>query len=158
VLGICRGCQLINVALGGTLYQDIPTQVGRAVAHRDVDLYERALHDVTLVPGSVLAGLYPGVARAKINSIHHQAVKDLGRDLVVEALGETDGIVEAIRWRGPSYVFGIQWHPEFLALHPADASLLDGAPIRNEFMACAHERRVRPGAPPQAANPDELES
>jgi putative glutamine amidotransferase len=141
VLGICRGCQVINVALGGTLYQDLPTQVGQAIAHRDVDLYERALHDVTLVPDSALARLYPGTRRAKVNSIHHQAVKDLGRDLVVEAVGEPDGVVEAIRWRGPSYVFGIQWHPEFLALQAPDASLLDGAPIREEFLARADAQR-----------------
>ena len=143
VLGICRGCQLINVALGGTLYQDIPTQLTQAISHRDTDLYERALHDVRLLPGSALARLYPGVERAMINSIHHQAVKDLGRDLVVEALGEPDGVIEAIRWQGASYVFGMQWHPEFLALHTHHPTQLDGDPIRHEFLASARERRSR---------------
>jgi putative glutamine amidotransferase len=142
VLGICRGCQLINVALGGTLFQDIPTQVTHAISHRDADLYERALHDVNLVQGTKLSQMYPGTKQAKINSIHHQAVKDLGRDLVVEALGVPDGIVEAIRWRGPSYVFGMQWHPEFLVLKNLDIAQLDGAPILNDFLATARERRA----------------
>jgi putative glutamine amidotransferase len=143
VLGICRGCQLINVALGGTLFQDIPTQVDTAVAHRDTDQYERALHDVNLVQGTRLAQLYPGMTQAKINSIHHQAVKDLGKDLVIEALGVPDGIVEAIRWRGPSYVFGMQWHPEFLALASLDATQLDGGPILRDFLDTARARKQR---------------
>ena len=134
VIGICRGCQLINVALGGTLFQDIPTQVTQAISHRDADLYERALHDVTLIQGTKLSQMYPDVRQAKINSIHHQAVKDLGSDLVVEALGVPDGIVEAIRWRGPSYVFGMQWHPEFLALKTLDQAQLDGVPILTDFL------------------------
>jgi putative glutamine amidotransferase len=78
--------------------------------------------------------MYPDVRQAKINSIHHQAVKDLGSDLVVEALGVPDGIVEAIRWRGPSYVFGMQWHPEFLALKTLDNAQLDGVPILTDFL------------------------
>ena len=141
VIGICRGCQLINVALGGTLFQDIPTQVTQAISHRDADLYERALHDVTLIQGTKLSQMYPNVKQAKINSIHHQAVKDLGRDLVVEALGVPDGIVEAIRWRGASYVFGMQWHPEFLALKSLDTTQLDGGPILQDFLANARACR-----------------
>ena len=143
VIGICRGCQLINVALGGTLFQDIPTQVWQAGSHRDAALYERALHDVTLVQGTRLAQMFPGVKQAKINSIHHQAVKDLGRDLVIEALGVPDGIVEAIRWRGASYVFGMQWHPEFLALKSFDQTQLDGGPILADFLATARACRTR---------------
>lgn len=141
IIGICRGCQLINVALGGTLYQDIPTQVAEALPHRDVALYERALHDVDLIPGTRLAEMYPGVERACINSIHHQAVKDLGRDLVVEATGAPDGVVEAIRWRGPSYVFGMQWHPEFLDIEQHDPKQLDGGAILRDFLATARTRR-----------------
>ena len=143
VIGICRGCQLINVALGGTLFQDIPTQVSTAVTHRDTDQYDRALHGVNLVQGTRLAQLYPGRTQAKINSIHHQAVKDLGKDLVVEALGVPDGIVEAIRWRGPSYVFGMQWHPEFLALVSLDETQLDGSPILRDFLDTARARKER---------------
>jgi putative glutamine amidotransferase len=141
ILGICRGCQLINVAFGGSLFQDIPTQVPKALAHRDDEKYDEQLHEMQIVPGTRLAELYPGHSRATINSIHHQAVKQLGRDLVVEALGEPDGIVEALRWTGPSYVFGMQWHPEFLALERLHDDQLDGAPILKDFIDAARARR-----------------
>jgi putative glutamine amidotransferase len=141
ILGICRGCQLINVAFGGTLFQDIPTQVPKAIAHRDDEKYDEQLHEMQIVPGSGLAALYPGQTRAMVNSIHHQAVKTLGHGLVVEATGEPDGIVEALRWSGPSHVFGIQWHPEFLALERLDEDQLDGAPILKDFIDAARMRR-----------------
>lgn len=141
ILGICRGCQLINVAFGGTLFQDIPTQVPKAIAHRDDEKYDEQLHEMQIVPGSGLAALYPGQTRAMVNSIHHQAVKTLGHGLVVEATGEPDGIVEALRWSGPSHVFGIQWHPEFLALERLHEAQLDGAPILKDFLDAARLRR-----------------
>ena len=141
VIGICRGCQLINVALGGSLYQDIATQVPNAIAHRDTTKYERQLHTMSLVQGSHLSTMYPSVTQATVNSIHHQAVKDLGRDLVVEALAVPDGIVEAIRWRGPSYAFGMQWHPEFLAQAALDAGQLDGRPILHDFLRAVRSNK-----------------
>ena len=141
VLGICRGCQVINVALGGTLYQDIATQLPSGITHRDAAKYEHQFHEVSLVPDTRLAQLYPGIVNAGINSIHHQAVKTLGRDLTVEARSSTDDVVEAIRWRGPSYVFGMQWHPEFMVQQAADATRLDGTPILQDFLANARERR-----------------
>ena len=142
ILGICRGCQLINVAFGGTLFQDIPTQVPKAIAHRDDEKYDEQLHEMQLVPGTRLASLYPGKTRAMINSIHHQAVKTLGPGLEVEAIGH-DGIVEALRWSGPSYVFGMQWHPEFLALETLHDEQLDGAPILKDCLDAARLRRGR---------------
>jgi len=141
VVGICRGCQLINVALGGTLFQDIPTQVTYAISHRDDVLYDDALHEIDIVRGTKLADMYPGIRRAKVNSLHHQAVKELGKDLVVEAVGVPDGVIEAIRWQGPSYVFGVQWHPEFLAQRSIDKEQIDGLPILSDFLAHALERR-----------------
>jgi putative glutamine amidotransferase len=143
IIGICRGCQLINVALGGTLYQDIPTQLPHASTHHDANLYERQLHSVNLVQGTHLAKLYPDKMQAAVNSIHHQAVKDVGRDLVVEALAVPDGLVEAIRWRGPSYVFGMQWHPEFLAQRNLHEEQLDGKPILKDFLDAVRERKLR---------------
>jgi putative glutamine amidotransferase len=144
VLGICRGCQLINVAFGGTLYQDIATQRPSALTHVDMRHYDRNLHALEFVPGTRLADLYPGQRTAQINSIHHQAVKDLAPELEVEARAP-DGIVEAIRWRGPSYVFGMQWHPEFMVdderLHEAQ---LDGGPLLRDFLAAARAVRARP--------------
>lgn len=135
VLGICRGAQLVNVALGGTLWQDLATQVPGALNHRNWSIYEKNSHATTIVSSSGLAKLYPGATIVKTNSIHHQALKNLGRDLVVEARSEPDGIVEAIRWNGPSYVFAVQWHPEF---HPTgDASYIDDRPILDDFLADA---------------------
>jgi putative glutamine amidotransferase len=142
VLGICRGCQLINVAFGGTLYQDIATMVPDAANHRDIDKYEQHYHEVAFQPGSRLATLYPGRPGATINTIHHQAVKKLGRGLRVEAISTPDNIVEAIRWRGPSYVFGVQWHPEFMHAPLVDEQHLDGTPILNEFLDAARERKA----------------
>jgi len=137
VLGICRGCQLINVAFGGSLYQDIGAMIPQAQTHRDTSKYEQHYHGVRFVPESRLAKLYPGQPEATINTIHHQAVKKLGRGLLVEATSTPDNLVEAIRWRGPSYVLGVQWHPEFMHGTPRAEGHLDGTPILNEFLEAA---------------------
>jgi len=134
VLGICRGLQLINVAMGGTLYQDINRQVAQAHRHL-TDAYEKNLHAVRFEPGSALARMYPGVTQAQVNSIHHQSVKTLGRNLRVEAWSEPDRVIEAIRGTGPGFVLGVQWHPEFHA--PGDAAVLDSDPILDEFLRAA---------------------
>lgn len=135
VLGICRGMQLINVALGGSLFQDIPAQRPDAQPHRNSALYDHAFHEVELAPGSGLAKLFPGTTTAKINTVHHQGAKDIGNDLSIEAWSIPDGIPEALRWQGDSYVFGVQWHPEFQ--DPARKDLLDTRPILNEFLSAA---------------------
>ena len=135
VLGICRGVQVINVAMGGTLYQDIPTQRPDALRHRSQALYEKNCHATSIVAGSGLARLYPGRTLVKTNSVHHQAIKDLGRDLTVEAWSEPDRIVEAVRFRGSSYLFGVQWHPEFHP--PGDRAFVDDTPLLDDFLAAA---------------------
>jgi len=138
VLGICRGCQLINVAFGGTLYQDIASDVPTAIQHVS-DLYDSHYHVIHFPQGSALGSLYPAKPEALVNSIHHQAVKDLGRDLVVEAVSGKDNIVEAVRYRKARFVMGLQWHPEF---HRAGSSeLLDCTPILDEFLVAARETR-----------------
>lgn len=134
VLGVCRGAQLINVAYGGTLYQDIAQQVPEARRHV-TDAYEKNLHEVRFEPGGGLARLYPGLTSTQVNSIHHQSVKTLGRSLRIEAWSEHDKVVEAIRGTGKGYVLGVQWHPEFHA--PGDARVLDSAPILDEFLRAA---------------------
>ncbi|MEO6023790.1 MAG: type 1 glutamine amidotransferase [Burkholderiales bacterium] len=135
VLGICRGVQLINVAMGGSLFQDIKTQRPEAQSHRDAVLYDQTFHEVEFVPNSGLAKLYPGITSGKINTVHHQAPKDIGTGLIVEAWSTPDRIPEALRWSGDSYVFGVQWHPEFQ--DPARTDLLDTKPILNEFLSAA---------------------
>jgi putative glutamine amidotransferase len=146
VLGICRGHQLINVALGGTLHQDIGSQIPGAARHVDREAYDQNRHDIEIVPGSGLARMYGVLKRATVNSIHHQSVKALGRGLAVEAVSPADGVIEAIRWSGSSYAVGLQWHPEFHP--PGDSGLLDGSPVLLEFLAMAEKARV--GARPTA--------
>lgn len=137
VLGICRGQQILNVAFGGTLWQDQRQQGATERNHRSQELYDHNLHEVDIVAGSGLAGLYPGVDRVLVNSVHHQAVKDLGKDVMVEATSSDDGIIEAIRLADDSargrYAFGVQWHPEFFE-GVDDGSMLDNAPILAEFL------------------------
>jgi len=128
ILGICRGAQLINVALGGSLHQDIPN-------HRS-DGYDQHSHRVRLEAGSHLAKLYGETGPRQVVSIHHQAINRLGRDLVVEAHSEEDGVVEAIRSRGPTYICAVQWHPEF---HGGRNGFLDGGPLLDEFLGAARK-------------------
>lgn len=138
VLGICRGAQLINVALGGTLYQDIPSQFESAAAHQHDD-YDKFSHQIEWESGSCLARLYPERPGGGVVSIHHQAVKALGRGLRIEARNPADGLVEAIRLDGKPYVVGLQWHPEFHP--PGSPHLLDCTPILDEFLQVARGRR-----------------
>ncbi|MCC8395094.1 gamma-glutamyl-gamma-aminobutyrate hydrolase family protein [Paraburkholderia sp. MMS20-SJTR3] len=138
VLGVCRGCQLINVAFGGTLYQDIATDVPTAGAHVNEN-YDQHRHGVHFPDGSTLLNMFPGRRDAIVNSIHHQAVKTLGRDLNIEAVSASDGIIEAVRYRRAPFVMGVQWHPEF---HRAGGpELLDCTPLLDTFLRVARETR-----------------
>jgi len=138
VLGVCRGCQLINVAFGGTLYQDIATDVPTAGAHVN-EHYDQHRHGIHFPDGSTLANMFPGRRDAIVNSIHHQAVKTLGRDLNIEAVSAADGIIEAVRYRRAPFVMGVQWHPEF---HRAGGpELLDCTPLLDTFLRVARETR-----------------
>jgi putative glutamine amidotransferase len=138
VLGVCRGCQLINVAFGGTLYQDIATDVPTASAHVNED-YDQHRHAIRFPAGSTLASMFAGHSDALVNSIHHQAVKTIGRDLNIEAVSAVDGIIEAVRYRKAPFVMGVQWHPEF---HRAGGpELLDCTPILDTFLRVARETR-----------------
>ncbi|MGB0522371.1 MAG: gamma-glutamyl-gamma-aminobutyrate hydrolase family protein [Flammeovirgaceae bacterium] len=115
VLAICRGLQVLNVYFGGTLYQDIQTQHHHAIQHRDADRYDQLYHEVSFSTGSLLDRLYASYEQKYVNSVHHQAIKTLGKGLVVEATCPDDGIIEAIQWTGTTTgkVYGVQWHPEF---------------------------------------------
>jgi putative glutamine amidotransferase len=141
VLGICRGLQLINVALNGSLYQDITSELPEAITHVDTALYDTLHHDLAIQPDSLLSRLYGTDARLRVNSIHHQCIKQLGNGLVVEAWSPVDGVIEAVRWTGSSFVMGVQWHPEF---HPSHKGhLLDSGPVVSNFLnECAERRDV----------------
>lgn len=117
VLAICRGMQLMNVYFGGTMYQDIQMQVPNAIQHRDAKLYDKLNHELSIVPGTILDQIYSGVKNPFVNTVHHQAVREVGKDLEVLATCPDDGIVEAVGYKKnvPGKVMGVQWHPEFSA-------------------------------------------
>lgn len=140
VLGVCRGLQLMNVALGGTLYQDIDTQRPGPIRHRDAAVYDRNFHEVEFVAGSHLAQVHAGVRQAKVNSVHHQAIKDLAPGLVIEAHSPVDGVIEAVRRPGGSYLAAVQWHPEF---HRRDEGTLDDTPMLDDFLRAAEAAKTR---------------
>ncbi len=147
VLGICRGCQLINVALGGTLWQDLPSQRTSMVSHRDEFLYDELSHLIAFTPNSELRAIYEGAGGGIVNSIHHQAVKGLGKDLVEEAHSTDDETIEAIYWKGSSFVLGVQWHPEFHS--PLRTDLLARDPLMNRLLL---EASLRVGVDPPREN------
>ena len=146
VFGVCRGLQLLNVAFGGTLYQDINTQVADSLTHRDPATYDLNFHSVDIVAGTRLSTLYPGVERVRVNSIHHQAIKDLSPEFVAEAFSTSDGIVEAIRRKdaSKSYIAALQWHPEF---HQPGSNTIDDTPVLKDFLDAVAAAKARPAQP-----------
>jgi len=111
ILGICRGCQLLNVAFGGTLWQDITTQREDSLVHRDSVSYDQNFHGLEMSSDSRLRELL-GPDPIEVNSVHHQGIGELGAGL--RALAHApDGIIEAIEAQ-TGYALGIQWHPEWL--------------------------------------------
>ncbi len=111
VLGICRGHQLMNVAFGGTLYQDIPSQVkGSNIKHRQSAPSNYGTHTINILEGSVLHK-QTGKTTLVVNSFHHQAVKDIAPGFIATA-HSLDGVIEAIEKKGSDRVFGVQFHPE----------------------------------------------
>ncbi|HXO91457.1 MAG TPA: gamma-glutamyl-gamma-aminobutyrate hydrolase family protein [Stellaceae bacterium] len=111
VLGICGGQQLLNVVLGGTLIQHIPDEVPGSVAHRQPNPRDEPGHTVRVVPGTLLHRI-TGAANLAVNSAHHQAVKEAGPNLLINAVAE-DGVVEGIEDPHRRFCLGVQWHPEF---------------------------------------------
>src|SRR5215210_1919934 len=118
LLGVCRGVQLINLAAGGTLYQDLKEQFAGSIKH---DYFpfggqfarDYLSHDVRIEERSRLGEIL-GVQALKVNSMHHQGIKELGAGLVASAFAP-DGLIEAAETAGDSFVIGVQWHPEALA-------------------------------------------
>ena len=122
VLGICGGQQLLNVVLGGTLIQHIPDEIDNPLAHEQPNPRNEAGHDVTVVEGTLLHRI-AGATTLSINSAHHQAVKDVGADVVIDAVAP-DGVIEGIEAPKRRFCLGVQWHPEF-SIDPADSRIFD---------------------------------
>jgi putative glutamine amidotransferase len=112
VLGICGGMQAMNVAFGGSLYQDIASQLSSTLQHRQPAPATQLSHAVTIASGSLLRRIVKTLTM-RVNSSHHQSVKDIAPSLVASAVAP-DGIVEAIESPTQRFFLGIQWHPEFL--------------------------------------------
>lgn len=111
ILGICRGFQLLNVFFGGTLYQDLERV--QIAGHLNKEKDHGHEHLIRIQEGGDLSLYYPGVQQAKVSSIHHQGILELGPDLFIEARSEPDGLIEAFSMPGEAFVMGVQWHPEF---------------------------------------------
>lgn len=116
ILGICRGIQVINIGLGGTIYQDIPSQWKTdspfPIAHKQPFYYTIPSHSVEIVPNTLLSSIV-GSSSIQVNSMHHQAVRDTAPGLVVCGYGP-DGLIEALEKPDYPYLLGVQWHPEYL--------------------------------------------
>ena len=110
VLGICRGIQLMNVLLGGTLYQDLPSQRPTQTEHHMSPPYDRPVHQVEICKGTPLFDLIQ-TERMDVNSYHHQAVRDKAPALQTMAVSE-DGLIEAVCLPERPFVWAVQWHPE----------------------------------------------
>ena len=123
VLAVCRGLQVLNVALGGSLYQDVGTDPGTQVLHSQTEPRDQPTHKVKVTAGSRLAETL-GADELEVNSMHHQAIKRLGRGLTAVAWAP-DQIVEGAELGDPArFVLGVQWHPEELVGHSEPARRL----------------------------------
>lgn len=137
IFGICRGIQIINLGLGGTIYQDIPSQYhGTAgsrpafpLAHRQPYGYEIPSHSVSLDPQSRLAHIC-GCSSLKVNSMHHQAVKDLALGLIASGTA-SDGLIESLEMPDYPWLLAVQWHPEYLWQHDASMARLFEAFVKS---------------------------
>jgi putative glutamine amidotransferase len=133
ILAICRGFQLTNVFFGGTLHQDLKTTTQTEVEHRNAELYDKIHHDVNCTPDSLLRKIYHE-DKLTVNSVHHQGIKTLGQDLVVDAISPDDNLIEAFHHKNLSehYVVGVQWHPEFS--HTLSDKVCDPGLLYNHFL------------------------
>jgi putative glutamine amidotransferase len=134
--------QTMNVAFGGTLYQDIPAQVTNVLQHRQTTPAVHVAHSIDITPGTLLARIVKR-PRMKVNSSHHQSVKGVGRALIASATAP-DGIVEAIEHPDHPFFLGLQWHPEFLfERHQLHRRLFEA------FLRAASRRPALQRSPPQ---------
>jgi putative glutamine amidotransferase len=121
VLGICGGQQLLNVVLGGTLIQHIPDEIKGALAHEQPNPRDQPGHAIKVTPGTLLHKI-TGTETMSVNSAHHQAVRTIGKGIVIDAVAP-DGVIEGIEAPGKRFCLGVQWHPEF-TIDPGDAKIL----------------------------------
>jgi putative glutamine amidotransferase len=152
LLAICRGAQVLNVAAGGTLVQDIPTTVESELSHSVTEPKNLACHDIRIEPGTRLAAVLGPTAdvgcSCRVNSRHHQSVARAGVGLVVSARAG-DGVVEGIEKPDASFCIGVQWHPE--NFWPTG----EFKPLFDAFVEAARTRRM---LPPEGGSHEESQS
>ena len=148
VLGICRGMQVINVSLGGSLWQDLDSMIDGVFNHRNATLYEKNEHPMRLSPDGYLRSIYPDQHQFRVNSVHHQAVKKLGQGLQIDATSVSDGVIEAISLQcmtktpeDSSWCVGVQWHPEFQT--PEQKDLICPQVLLRAFMKAMESYALR---------------
>ncbi|MCP4678183.1 MAG: gamma-glutamyl-gamma-aminobutyrate hydrolase family protein [Deltaproteobacteria bacterium] len=134
VLGICGGMQAINVAFGGTLYQDIGKERPKSRSHQQKLRADKTCHQVKVAGGTKLRAIVAGRRgkddiRLRVNSTHHQAIRDVAPGYTVNAVA-TDGVIEGIEKEGTGFVLGVQWHPELLFKKHQPHSRILGAFVR----------------------------
>ena len=163
ILGVCRGTQVLNVALGGTLYQDIESLHEHKRVHRNWDIYDQHAHEIVVEADSWLGKWYgaepggPGTNKPfRVNSVHHQGIKVLGKGLVAEAHSVPDGIVEAVRYQpsdvvAGTWVYGVQWHPEFM--QQPSPELMDPKPLLQGFLSAVNAHRAALAGQPVSGGP-----
>ena len=123
IFGVCRGIQILAVAMGGTLVQDIESQLGiEKLRHSQEPPYGEAVHTVRFEKDGLFARV-TGVEEMRTNSMHHQCIKQPGERLIVEGISE-DGVIEAVRARDDEGIFAVQFHPEYLSDHCEQAARL----------------------------------
>jgi putative glutamine amidotransferase len=126
VFGICRGLQIINVVLGGSLYQHIQSQHPGAIQHdRHDDIRESRHHSVSVTAGSLLDRL-TGLPSLQVNTLHHQGIRDLAKGLTTCAKCGEDGLIEAVERTEQRFFLAVQWHPEELTEYPEQRKLFEG--------------------------------
>ncbi len=136
ILGVCRGQQILNVAMGGTLYVDIPTDINSMVNHRCED-WRNCYHRVKVLPENLLSRI-SGVSEENITTNHHQAIDRLAKDFKVLAVS-SDGIIESIGWKdtlNKPFLIAVQWHPERM-----DTLNMLSVPIARKFLEAADKFR-----------------
>lgn len=135
IFGICRGLQLLNVAFGGTLYQDINLDLPSSLQHSQRAKPEEETHTISILSDTLLHKIM-NTTSLSTNSFHHQAIKDIASGLVVNAHAK-DGVIEGIEGDGDLFILGVQWHPEHMIVkHPKMLKLF------HAFVEAANKRRV----------------
>ncbi|PIC95250.1 gamma-glutamyl-gamma-aminobutyrate hydrolase [Sporosarcina sp. P26b] len=136
MFGICRGYQLMNVAFGGTIYQDVYAQLSEdLLQHHQITDLDFAFHSIDIVGDSKLAE-WAGTSEVRVNSLHHQAVKEVKAPLVVTAVAK-DGVIEALESTAHRFLVGVQWHPEAMVKRNDALSLM----LFEKFIEAASEKR-----------------